>query len=435
MRGARLVRHGLAALAALLLALPCQAEELPEVLQRVLMQHPDIRSSQALLDAAGERIIQARSNYYPVFGLESLAADASDRQFGQPLERTTRRSEAYLRWNLFRGMTDAQTVGMARHDRGAAFADLAEAHEQVALQVSRAYLEVLRYRGLLALGDEYIAEHQRLNEDIQIRAEHGRVAVSDLEYVKGSLIQAELQHSQRRGELRGAEQFYRLLTGAEPKGLGEPVFASRQGELALEQLWDEVLNGNRRVRAAQERATARAKEVAIAAGGLYPSLDLELRRTLQSEIDPVPVTQTQHSTQLQLRYQVPLGGGSYSRKREAVDRKLAAQATVDSELLQLQGEVTRLWASWQESRAIEPRLEERVTTSDVIVSAYDLQFTAGRRTLAELISVRSDRYRAQADLLNNRMDQYLANAQLLTLLGQLRETLLAAAAPGQNPLQ
>ena len=410
----------------LLMALPFSgiAASLPEVVERVLQQHPDIRSSQALLNASSERIIQARSNYYPIVGLESVAADASDIQFGQPLERTTRRNEIFVRWNLFRGMADWQSVSVAQREREASIADLGESHERVALQVSQIYIEVLRLRGLLALGDAYLVEHRRLNEEIGIRAKLGKIPVADVEYSRNSLIQAELQQSQMRGELAGVEQFFRLLVGTEPDQLIEPVMAFVLDSVSQEQLLEQMLTGNRLIRAAQQRAVARGNEVGVAAAGLYPSLDLEVRQTLSSQIDPAPVTETDRATQFQLRYQLPLGGGSYSRKREAVQRKLAAQAAVDTELIRLQSEVTRLWSSWNELRVVAPRLEEWVEASYAVVNAYDLQFSAARRTLIDLISARGEHYRAQVGRLNNRLDQSVANIQILSMLGQLRQSLL-----------
>lgn len=400
------------------------AAPLPEVVGQVLQQHPDIRSSEALLSATDERITQARSNYYPIVGLEALASDTRDIQFGQPLERTTRRNEVFMRWNLFRGLADRQTVSVAQHERSASAADLDESHERVALQVSQTYLELLRLRELLVLGERYLAEHRRLNEDIGIRANLGKVSAADLEYARSSLIQAEQQQSQLRGQARGIEQFYRLLVGAEPERLVEPVLSGAPDDLSLEQLLERVITGNRRLRAAQMRAVARQEEVGIAAAGLYPSLDVEVRKTLSSAVDPTPVTESDRATQLQLSYQLPLGGGSYSRKREALQRKLAAQAGVETELIRVQDEAARLWADGQELRAIAPRLAERVGASDSVVKAYDLQFLAARRTVADLISARGEQHRAQRDLLNNRLDQIAANIRILSMLGQLRQSLL-----------
>lgn len=420
------------ALAALLAALPAAAAPLAGVVEEVLARHPDIQSSRALLDASEERIIQARSNYYPVLGIEALASDANDRQFGQPLERTTRRNDAYLRWNLFRGLADWRAAGVAGRDSEAAAADLAEAHEQVALQVSRAYLEVTRLRLLVAMGEGYLADQRRLNDEIATRAELGRLSDADVEYAKASLIQAEMEQSTLRGQLRGAERAYAQLTGQEPGELSEPDLAGALPAFTQDQWLEAVAAGNRRLRALQARAQARGEEVGVAAGALYPSLDLELRWRLKSDIEPAPVTETDDTQMLQLRYQLPLGGGSYSRKREAVARQAAARWAVDSELLQLRSQLVQLWSLWQESHLIAPRLEQRVESTLKVVDYYDLQFSAARRTLTDLIAARNDRYRARADLLNNRIEQQITSAELLALLGRLRQSLNQTAPGGSR---
>jgi outer membrane protein TolC len=169
--------------------------------------------------------------------------------------------------------------------------------------------------------------------------------------------------------------------------------------------------------------SARGEEIGVAAAALYPSFDLELRKRLVSEIDPIPQTETRHSAQIQFNYQLPLGGSSFSRKREAAQRKLAAQAAVDTELLQARIDILQRWSNWREAREIAPQLVERVAASESLVQAYDLQFDAARRSLNDLIAVREDRYRARVDLLENQIAQLANGAQVLSLLGRLRESL------------
>jgi len=418
----RLIHRAGLALALCWVNYPAIAATLPEVVGKVLREHPDIQTSQALLNAAEEQLNQARSNFYPTAGLDAVATDT---QFGAPLERTSRRTDAYLRWNLFRGQADRQGVKAAEYSRGAADADREETHEQVALQVAETYLELLRLRRLLALGEEYNADLLRLNDTMRKREEAGRVPTADLDQVRISLIQAEAQQAQLRGQLRGAEQRFRLLVGTEPGELSEPAIADAAASLGREALNEQVLSGNRRVRAAMERAAARAEEVGIAGGRLYPSLDLELRKRLQTEVNPVPVTDTKSSTQVQLSYQMPLGGANFSRKREALERQQAARSAAESELLRARSDLGLRWAAWQEVRNIAPQLAEQVEASQRVVRAFDLQFDAGRRSLTDLISSRGERYRAQADLIMNRIDQLAASARVLSLLGGLRQSLLA----------
>lgn len=404
---------------------PAMAATLPEVVRQVLQAHPDVLSSRAMLHAAAEQVTQARSNYYPTLGLDAVATDATDTQSGSALERTNRHTDAYLRWNLFRGQADRIGVRAAQYSQEAADSDLEETHEQVTLQVTETYLELLRLRRLLTLGEEYNADLLRLSDTMRKREEAGRVTTADLDQVRVSLIQAESQQSQLRGQLRGAEQHFRLLVGMAPGELIEPAIEDAPANLGQDVLNAQVLSGNHRVRAAMERAAARAEEVGVTNSRLFPSLDLEVRKRLQTAVDPVPITDTQRSTQLQLSYQVPLGGANFSRKREAMERKWAAQAAAESELLRARSDLGLRWAAWQEVRNIAPRLAERVAASNSVVKAFDLQFDAARRSLSDLITSRGERYRAQSDLIDNHIDQASASARVLSLLGGLRQSLLA----------
>lgn len=419
----RLAAAFLPAALALVLGIPAQAEPLAQVVDRVLAQHPDVRTRQALLTATGERIRQARSNLYPRVGIDAALAEGQDAQFDVPLDRSTRRSDLFLRWNLFRGQADRHTIRMMEQETQAAEADLGDVNETVALQVTAAYMEVWRLRQRLALSEAYVAESQRLGEDVGKRARAGKLPPSDVAQTRMGLAEAKLQLAQLRGQLDGAEANYRLLTGDKAGELADPRLDVAVPETGLDDLMEQVLLENRRVRASQARAMARAEEVSVASGALYPSLDLELRKRLMTEIEPAPSTETRSYSQLILNYEVPLGGANQSRKREAVARKEAAQAAVDSALLQARANLGQLWASWREAVRIAPELVERAEASEQVVAAYDLQFSAGRRSLQDLISVRGERQRARAEVIDNRNEQIQGAAQILTLLGRLRATL------------
>jgi len=414
-------------LALLLLALPAQAEPLPVAIRQALAQHPEVRTSQAMRNAMDERLAQVRSNYYPSVGVDVLAQDARDLDLGVARDRSTRRADAFLRWNLFRGLADSHSERMSEHELLAADADLDASREQVALQVSQTYLEVLRLRRHIELDEAYLAELRQLDEDVGRRVAAGRMAQADREHTRSGLIQALANQSRLRGQLRGAEMRYRLLVGETPGGLSEPVLDDSAASQDLEALLADALSRNDRLRATSQRAAARGKEVGIAKAALYPRLDLELRRRLYTDIEPVPQTQTEHTTQLVLNYQMPLGGASFSRMREAIQRKEAAQAAMDAEVLNVRSDIAQRWTAWQEARAITPQLVERVAASDRVVQAYDLQFNAGRRSVGDLISARTERYGARVDLLENRVRQLALNAEMLALLGQLRISLLGAS--------
>ena len=81
-------------------------ETLPAVVERVLLQQPSVRSAQALLNAADSQVSQVRSDYLPTASLGYRSGKSRDETQGIPFDRTVRRSDASLCWNLFNGGTD-----------------------------------------------------------------------------------------------------------------------------------------------------------------------------------------------------------------------------------------------------------------------------------------------------------------------------------------
>lgn len=412
-------------------AMPVQAAPLNKVLEQVFQQHPDVLSSQALLSASRESIIQARSGFFPVLGLSGQASEGEDEQSGTPLDRNVRRIDASLRWNVFRGLSDKHGMQAAKHDSLAAEADLNEAHERVALEVTLVYIEVLRLRCLVDLGQSFVADQMRLSDEINHRVQAGRIPVADASQAKAGLIQAERLLAQSQSQLTAVEHRFRMLTGQAPEAMSLPSFKLLEAGQSMDSLLEKLAQGNPRLKAARERVAARGEEIGVAGGALYPSIDLEFRKRLNSEIDPPTLTDTVENQAIQLNYQLPLGGASYSRIRQAEFRKTAAQAETDSILLRLQAELGQAWALWKETVELKQKYLERAQAANTVVAAYDLQFDAGRRSLLDLIAVRLDRFQALADLTDNRVQELAANARMLSAFGELKRSILAQENPAQ----
>ncbi len=411
--------------------LPVAAETLDTVVQQVIDSHPSVRSSAALLDAAAERVRQAKSNYYPSIGMQAAANEAHDSQLGTRLDRSSRNADAFLRWNLFRGLSDYHGVRMAKRDRDAADEDLADAHEHIALQVAASYLDVLRLRRRLAVADAYVSRTESLVEDVSKMVAAGKAAPSDVDQVNVGHIEAQWEVAQLRGELGGAEQGYLLLIGAPPGELSDPGNETAMASISQDDMLEQVLATNPKVLAAQARAAARSEEVGVAGGALMPRVDLEFRKRLLSDIKPDPVVESRDSAQVSLNYEMPLGGGTFSQKREAAAHMAAALADLDQARLDAQTSSTQLWNVWSEARHIASSLERRAQASDKVVAAYDQQFNAGRRSLQDLIAIRDQHRRAQADVIDNNHAEQLSAMQILALLGRLRDSLSVSTVPGR----
>jgi len=429
-------RHLLAAfVAAAFPAMPSWAETLPAVVDRILLQQPSVRSAQALLNAAKSQVTQARSEFLPTASVGYRNSNGHDETQGFAFERTVRRSDATLRWNIFNGGADVSRLRSSSFNQDAADADLDEVLERVAAEITENYADVVRLRQTMVSLEATIARQESLQKRVAQRVEAGRIPPSELDLVRVRLIQNRNNLGLLRSQLGTAEYRYRLLTGQTPNGLVFPAILPPDKDAGEEFLIERIRQNNPRLRAARQRVAARGAEIGIARGSLMPAVDVEITKRLSNRTDPIPVTDSSGNEMLRVNLDVPLGGKNFARYNEAGERHRAAVADAE----QLDHELTRdasdLYRQAREARAMASMLEERVLSAQRVAAAYELHFEAGRRSLNDLSIAQDDLYDAQRSLLENHARQAILQAQVLSMQGELRAALhssyrAAPIAPG-----
>jgi adhesin transport system outer membrane protein len=402
--------------------MPATAAPLPEVVARVLETNPDVRSSTALLRAADAAVWQARSNFLPTVGVQQTSGSSRDRPAGAVgyTDNQTRRREAYLRWPLFNGYADYYGNRSAEYSQEAAGSDLEESRESVALRLTEIYVEVLRLSEQLRLAQTYVEDLKRLMRDVELRAEAGRIAPVEVEQAKSQLIAAEAELSQQRAQYAAAKNAYRQVVGAYPDDLHVPQLNESLADDPLETLQARAEDNSPRLKAARQRIAAKDADVGTATADFLPRLSLETRKRISAAPTSAALSDQERSETLQLSLEIPLGGKNFARRNELVEKKRAAQADADSKAQQLRTDLGDMHSNLKEARYMAPLLKEKALASYKVVAAYRLQFSAGRRSLLDLLNVRDELYQALTLRNSNRFGRITTTARLERLLGSLR---------------
>lgn len=414
---------------------PAQAtlETLPAVVERVLLQQPSARSAQALLSAAQSQVAQIRSDYLPTASVGYRSGKSRDETQGVPFDRTVRRSDASLRWNLFNGGTDFYRLRSIKLARDAAETDLDEVLERLAAEITENYADVVRLRQTVACLDDTIVRQERLRQLVKERVDAGRIPPAEQDLANVRLIQSRTLLGQIRSQLATAEYRYQLITGTPPDELVLPAINPSQPERTAPQLIEHLHERNLKLRAAQQRVSARQADIGAARGSFLPSVDVELSKRLSNNTTPVPVTDSDHGNLIRINLDIPLGGKVLARHSEAIERHEAAQADAD----QLSGELSRdiidIHGQLEETAKIENLLDQRVLSAQRVAAAYELHFEAGRRSLNDVSIAQDDLFEAQRNLLETRARQTVLRARLLSMTGELREALRTCYRPAPVP--
>ena len=412
-----------------------QPESLPALLARVLPYDPQVRSAGFLLEAAGERRVQARSRLGPTVGVSINQGRSNSTEFGRPLDRTTARSEASLRWNLFNYGNDAAEFRATGIDETAAAEDLRRAREEAVERIAEAYLEVLRLENLLPRAAERLASVARLAHLVRRQAELGKLADADTLQAEASLLDAEIAHQGFISDHASARRRLAVLVGAasaeDVNPVVAPMLTSTSSQDRLPEL--RLVAGPGQVAAAVERSRAARERVRPWSSLLAPRVDLELRKQLGDQTTPQLTSEQRQVWLVTARWDFPVGGELQSRRAETERRAEAAEAEAFRVASGFGAELATLGPRIAEAVATVARLERQIGQYTDLVRAGELQFEAGRRTLAQLIQLRDSRFNAEQRraeqmhrLQRDRLRQLVLSGELLPALG------LADAAPGPS---
>ncbi len=398
------------------------AAGLRDLLARSVPWDPQVRIAAAAQSVAQERLKQSKSRFWPTLGVGVTAGDGHDEEFGRKIGRRVDRSELLLRWNVYNGGVDAAEVTATEREWAAATEDLGQALDLASERITNTYLDAWRWQFLLEPSLVRVKTIERWVEQARTQLKAGRLSDADLQQAEYSLTDAQLSHQVTASELAGA-------LGALSALVGEPVSAvlpQTLPRISAEETRNLTPAG---VRVARLRAEAAGHRVVSAANLAAPRVDLDARKRLSDNTKPAQTTSPLENWAVGMRWEMPLGGETFAKRREMQARAegaLAEVARVEQGLVsELASIVPRLVSGEQALVQLQSQAEQY----NALLRAGRVQFEAGRRTLQQLIQLEDGRMAVVQRLAeqNNRQDKL--RLRLLVLAGRLSSAMGIDPAP------
>jgi adhesin transport system outer membrane protein len=419
---------------------PLFAQSLQQVVEASLKSNPRVQAATAQHRAALAEVSQARAAYLPnvdltLGGGSERVASPQVRAIGASESDLNRReSGVAISQRLFDGFATRSEIERftARADNAAA--RLAEIREEVALKTTEAYLEVLKNRRLVRLGNENLRSHLQTQDKIRIRVEGGITQKSDLQQVLGRVALAKSTVSARAGKLREVEANYRRLTGNPPEALQEPTERSaefvRSGIIDADRLASSVRDAskaavvlNPSVTAAEAEITAAEAAVRGAKAPYYPRLSLELSSNRNFNIAGLPGLYTSDAAMLMLRWNVFRGGADRAQESALIQRRYAAIDSATSVRRDVEERVALAMSAKATTEERIAYLQEHASLSAEVLQSYQEQLELGRRTLLDLLNADNELFTARSNLAAGRYEDLYNQYAIEAAKGQLVKSL------------
>jgi outer membrane protein, adhesin transport system len=386
--------------------------------QKAVESNPELSARLNALRASSAAADAARGAWLPKVDLDAEVGTARDRiSTRTPTEQSLSRSGVAL--NLTQVLWDARAitseVRRTGHERTAKWFEWLDATETTAVEAARAHHDVQRFRKLVSLAQESLAQHRLVATQVGSRVGAGVGRGVDLEQSNARLALAETNVVTEAANLHDVTARYvRVVGEAPPQRVGAASAAGPGSGLPASET-DAVRaaranNEGRQGRAWQPRVEARLR----AGGGRNFDGALDQRREASAEIN--------------LNWNLFNGGSDQARVRQSA-ALLDQAADLRDKACRDARQVAQVAFNEMQRYAEQLRMYERnVQALERARDAYRQQFDIGQRSLLDLLNTENELYTAKRARVNAEHDMLIAQARVLAAAQQLT-TRLGLARP------
>ena len=393
--------------------------------ERAILQNPEVKLRFHNLEAAEQERKSAEGAWLPRIDLEAAtgAYDTLRPSLGSSLAYNANRASLQLRQVLFDGLATSREVRRLSYSQQAAYFELLGASNQTGLEVVRAYMDVLRYRDLLALAAANYTTHLEVHDRIDQKVKAGVGRRVDLEQASGRLALAESNWLTEASNLHDVSARFQRLVGELPaSSLTAPDPLKANVTSGVTYLTDAVKKNPDFLGAVSTIRAYRA-DLAAKRSTFSPTLELRARQSFETNQSGVTGDYRDTALELVLNYNLYRGGADRARTKQYLSKLDSA--------FDLRDKACRdIWQTGQIAYNDSTRLTNQIKllaqhelSTSKARQAYQQQFDIGQRSLLDLLDTENELYQARRALSNAEYDQKLSEVRLLANNGTLLSAL------------
>ena len=394
----------------------------------MVSSHPQISSKQKSVESADAAIGTAWGNYLPQVRLSADGGaeytDSVDRAStqGKPYMRgMTDQSALTVTQHLYDGESISASVAQARATHGINQADLRSTRQNVLLEATNAYLNVLRYTHLVRLATEDVHTVQdQLNLEDE-RISKGAGMSLDALTAKQQLQTAKEARVRYEGKLRTAQASYMQVYG-HPANIAEMVEPLAPVELLTESLDDAVETAqkhNPSVESALRTIDLQSERIRAAEAGFLPTVDLVGKGDYMHDKNAATGNRQDWSVLLTFSWDLFSGWKTRSQVAQNSFDHGAAMDTHRYTVRKTDELVRTKWDNLMTSRESMALLENASALAEEMVAATRKLHAAGKETIFNVLDSENRLNDARIKYAEAYYDMISATFDVLNAMGKL----------------
>lgn len=308
--------------------------------------------------------------------------------------RNGSQASVVVRQTLFDGFASIHDIWRQTARVDAAAHRVQERTELIALDAAEAYVDVVRYLRLVALGEQNVATHQKIFSNVNSRFSGGRAGEGDLEQARERVENAQAQLAEFRRSLEDARAKYRKVVGLEPTNLRFPgplggMPASKDEALAV------TIRSNPTILAAASDSDAAREAFRVTDGAFSPKFYLEGRATHYDNTYPfLGVTHDDYSGKVVMSWDIFRGGQDAWNRSEKAERYTEASMRHARLLRDAYESIDKAWAARTVTATRIAALTRQLDADRKTIAAFQKEYELGQRSLIDLLNAQNQSFNA-----------------------------------------
>ena len=434
-------------LSLILLPLSAQSQTLEQAVAHTLDTNPDLRVAFNRFKAREEQFNQAVAGYMPTidinggYGYEQTDGvstrrrpNVGDVDSDGVAELNRGEFGVSLKQMLFDGFYTSSEVDRYSFEASADQWALLAAAEDMALDVSKVYLNYLRSDEVLRLAEKNLNSHKDIYDQIKQRTDSGLGSIADLSQITGRLARANANVISARNNLLDAKAQYIKIVETAPTDL---IFPVPDADMLPKDLSSGITTAQENhpiLKSAANDIRAAENERSSVQASYYPQVSLELNGNWNNDIggeDGVSNIPSQNVggysndlvAMVRVRYNLFAGGKDLAREKETAYKLGEAKEIRQRAQREVVEGVNLAWNAFEMLAPQKQYIRDHVVASKDTQSAYAQQFNLGQRSLLDLLDTENELFEARKDYLQAEYDEIIAKYRVLNSTGRLLDSL------------
>ncbi len=421
------------------LSLGANAQQSPnsikDAVEKAVLQNPEVRLRFHNLEAAKAERKVGEGGWLPRIDLEVAGGSYETKTpaLSSTLGYSGNRASLQLRQTLFDGFATLNETRRLSYAQQTAYFELLSASNQTALETTRAYLDVLRYRDLVQLAADNFTTHQEVHDRLSQKVTAGVGRKVDLEQAAGRMSLAESNWLTEASNLHDVSARYQRLVGVVPAPTLAPVAPIEASQKTGANFLTDAVRKNPDFLAAVATIRGYRSDTSVRRSAYAPTIELRARQSFESNQNGVTGDYRDTALELVLNYNLYRGGSDKARVSQYVAKLGSAYDLRDKACRDIwqTGEIA-LNDSQKLTAQIKLLAQHELSTAKAR-QAYQQQFDIGQRSLLDLLDTENELYQARRALSNAEYDLQLSAVRTLAAAGTLLTTLKLQPLSNETP--